>query len=53
VSHGEGVQLAGFRNSFLGTRWCMLDRAVFAGVNPTGKRLYDGFMLSTCRRGVC
>ena len=22
-----------FRDSLLGTRWCMLDRAVFAGVN--------------------
>ena len=41
-----------FRDSPLGTRWCMFDRAVFAGVNPTGKRLYDGVMLSICRRRV-
>ena len=45
---------AGFRiRSSVLSGACWIDRAVFAGVNPTGKRLYDGVMLPACRRGVC
>ena len=43
---------AGFRiRSSVLSGACWIDRAVFAGVNPTGKRLYDGVTLPACRRG--